>query len=629
MTMEQRASATTRDRLRQAAEHLPLHDTADLEDVARGFLGRSETRQIRAADGRVVWDLDAYAFLDTPCPDTANPSLWRQSRLLAEDGLFEVVPGVYQVRGYDLSVISFLESDTGVVVVDPLISAETAAAAHELYRAHRGHRPVVGMIYTHSHVDHFGGALGIISEDDVTSGRVTVVAPAGFTAHAVSENIFAGTAMTRRAGYMYGAGIERGPAGQIGAGLGQTTSTGTASLVPPTVSIERTGQERTFDGLRLVFQCTPGTEAPAEMNFYLPECHALCMAENTTHTFHNILTLRGAEVRDSRAWADYITEAVVLFGDDLEVVFASHHWPTWGRDRAVEFLELQRDLYSYVHDQTLRLINQGFLGAEIAEQLRMPPALDAAWHTHGYYGSLSHNVKAIYQRYLGWYDGNPAHLWRHPPVELATRYVAAMGGADAVLELGREAFDSGDYRWAAEVLDRLLFADEHHAEARELQARTFEQLAYGAENGTWRSSYLAGAHELRHGVFGTPVSASGLVSALTVEQVFASLAIRIDGPRAWDHRVRLAWIFSDLDAAYLTELRNGTFLARRVETPPSDVDATLHLTRPLLISMATGQQDPAAALGDGSLAVDGDASALQRVLSMLAPMDPGFPIVTP
>ena len=625
----QQATKHTVARLTEAAAQLPLHDRADFDDAERGFLGRSENRQIRAEDGRVVWDLDAYAFLDAPCPDTANPSLWRQGQLLIEDGLFEVVPGIYQVRGYDLSVISFLETDTGVVVVDPLISEECAAAAHELYRAHRGDRPVVGMIYTHSHVDHFGGVMGIVSEEDVSSGRVPVAAPAGFMAHAVSENIFAGTAMTRRAGYMYGAGLDRGPAGQIGAGLGQTTSTGTVGLIPPTVDIEETGQELTLDGLRLVFQCTPGTEAPSEMNFYLPQRSALCMAENTSHTVHNILTLRGAEVRDSRAWADYITEAVDLFGADLEVVFASHHWPTWGRERAVGFLELQRDLYSYVHDQTLRMINQGYVGAEIAEELQMPPTLEAAWHTHGYYGSVSHNVKAIYQRYLGWYDGNPAHLWPHPPVEQAHRYVAAMGGPEGALRVAREAYEAGDYRWAAEVLDRLLFADQHHAEARELQARTFEQIGYGAENGTWRSAYLAGAHELRHGVFGTPVSAAGLVTALSVEQVFASIAIRVDGPRAWDQRVTIGWAFTDLDATYLTELRNGTFISRRVSAAPSTVDATVRLTRAALIGVATGQLDLAAALGDGSLVVDGDPAALQGLLGVLAPVDPAFPIVTP
>jgi alkyl sulfatase BDS1-like metallo-beta-lactamase superfamily hydrolase len=621
-------SEATRARLAAAVERLPLRDRADYEDADRGFIARSETRQVRAADGGVVWDLDGYAFLDGPCPPTANPSLWRQGQLLAKDGLFEVVPGIYQVRGYDLSVVSFLETDTGVVVVDPLISVETAAAAWALYRTHRGDRPVVGMVYTHSHADHFGGVKGIISADDVEAGRVPVIAPAGFMAHAVAENVFAGPAMTRRAGYMYGAALTKGPAGQIGAGLGQTTSTGAVSLIPPTVDVERTGQELDLDGLRLVFQYTPGTEAPAEMNFFLPRHKALCMAENTSHTLHNVLTIRGAEVRDARAWADYLTEAIDLFGDEAEVVFASHHWPSWGRERVLEFLQLQRDLYSYLHDQTLRMINQGYVGAEIAEMMQLPPALEAAWHTHGYYGSVSHNVKGIYQRYLGWYDGNPAHLWQHPPVEAARRYVAAMGGADAAVAVARQAFDEGDYRWAAEVLDRVLFADQANAEARELQAGTFEQIAYGAENGTWRNAFLAGAHELRHGVFGTPIAATGLLADLTVDQVFASLAIRVDGPRAWDEYLSVAWTFTDLDLAYLTELRNGTLIHRRIQESPK-ADATLRLTRPLLIGLVTGQVDLASATSDETLQLDGDLGQLQRLLTVLAPADPAFPIVTP
>ena len=625
-----RAGATehTQERVATLSDGLPWDDRDDFDDAGRGFIARATERQVRAADGRVVWDLDAYRFLEGPCPDTVNPSLWRQGQLLVKDGLFEVAPGIYQARGFDLSVMSFLESDSGVVVVDPLISAETAAAAWALYREHRGERPVVAMIYTHAHADHFGGVEGVISVEDVEAGRVQVIAPHGFMEHAVSENVFAGTAMTRRAGYMYGAALDKGPTGQIGAGLGQTTSTGSVGLIPPTIDIERTGQELVLDGLRIVFQCTPGTESPAEMNFFLPDHRALCTAENTSHTLHNLLTIRGAEVRDARAWADYLTETIEMFGPQTDLVFASHHWPTWGRERALDFLAVQRDLYSYVHDQTLRLINQGFVGAEIAEMLQLPPALEAAWHTHGYYGSVSHNVKAIYQRYLGWYDGNPARLWQHPPVEAARRYVKAMGGAEGVLATAREAYDDGDYRWAAEALDRLLFADETHAEARELQARTFEQLAYGAENGTWRNAYLAGAHELRHGVFGTPVSAEGLVSALPVEQIFASLAIRVDGPMVWSQSLTAAWHFTDLDRTYVTELRNGT-LIHHWSASPVEAQVALTLTRATLVAVVTGQQDPAAAVAGGGLEIAGDASALWSLLGKLAPTDPAFPIVTP
>jgi alkyl sulfatase BDS1-like metallo-beta-lactamase superfamily hydrolase len=609
-----------------SAASMPWADDQDAEDATRGFLGRSAARQIHAADGRVVWDLDAYRFLEEACPPTAHPSLWRQGRLLIEDGLFEVVPGIYQIRGYDLSVMSVLETDSGVVVVDPLISVETAAAAWELYVAHRGERAVRAVIYTHSHADHFGGVEGVVAREQVEAGDVQVIAPVGFMAHAIAENVFAGAAMTRRAGYMYGAALAKDPAGQIGAGLGQTTSTGRVSLIPPTLEITHTGQDVVIDGLRFVFQITPGTEAPAEMNFFLPDHAALCTAENTSHTLHNILTLRGAEIRDARAWADYLTETIDLFGGELDLVFASHHWPTWGRERALEFLEIQRDLYSYLHDQTLRLLNLGHVGSEIAEELQMPPALEAAWHTHGYYGSVSHNVKGIYQRYMGWYDGNPAHLWQHPPVAAAQRYVAAMGGVEAALRVARAAFDEGDYRWAAEVLDRILFADEGHEQARLLQAETFEQLAYGCENGTWRNVYLAGAHELRHGIFGTPVSSTGLAAALTVEQVFASIAIRVDGPRAWQQRLTLSWVVDG--QVHVTELRNGTLIQRRAAEPvPGSTSITLD--RLALIGLATGTLDFGTAVADGRVVVAGDAADLGVLMSVLSAPDPDFAIVTP
>jgi alkyl sulfatase BDS1-like metallo-beta-lactamase superfamily hydrolase len=624
-----RASEATRRALAAASERLPMHDRQDFADAERGFVGRSEQRQIKAADGRVVWDLDAYGFLDGSAPDTANPSLWRQSQLLAKDGLYEVVPGIYQVRGHDLSNISFVEGDRGVIVIDPLISKETAAAAFALYRQHRGQRPVAAMIYTHSHIDHFGGVKGIISQDDVDAGRVPVIAPEGFMEHAIIENVFAGTAMTRRAGYMYGAALAKGPDGQIGAGLGQTTSTGEATLIAPTVEITATGQELSIDGVRIVFQVTPGTEAPAEMNFYFPDRRAVCAAENTSHTLHNILTIRGAVVRDAHAWARYLTETIALWGEELEVVFASHHWPTWERERAVEFLAMQRDMYLYLHDQTLRLINQGYVGAEIAELLQMPPALEAAWHTHGYYGSVSHNVKAIYQRYLGWYDGNPAHLWPLPPAEAARRYVAAVGGADAAVQLAQRAYDEGDYRWAVELLNHVLFAEEAHAGARALQADALEQLGFGAENGTWRSAFLAGAAELRHGQFGTPVAVpTDLLGALTVPQVFDSIAIRVDGPKAWDQHLLMSWVITDTGTTYVTELRNGV-LHHRVSAAPVVGSTTFTLSRPTLIGLVTGTLDLGAGIADGAVTVDGDPADLQRLVDLLAPVDPNFAIVTP
>ncbi|GAA3815599.1 alkyl/aryl-sulfatase [Cellulomonas soli] len=612
-----------------AAEQLPFHDTQDLEDATRGLVARSTQRQVRADDGRVVWDLDAYTFLEQDVPPTAHPSLWRQSRLNAIDGLFEVVPGLYQLRGFDLSVMTVIETDGGVVVVDPLISKETAAAAFALYREHRGDRPVRAVIYTHSHIDHFGGVKGVVSQDLVDAGRTDVIAPAGFLQHAVAENVFTGTAMGRRAGYMYGAALDRGPAGQIGAGLGQTTSTGEPTLIVPTVDVVGTGQELTVDGLRIVFQVTPGTEAPAEMNFYLPDLHALCTAENATHTLHNILTLRGAVVRDAHAWAHYLTETIALWGDDLDVVLASHHWPTWGRERAVDYLATQRDLYLYLHDQTVRMINQGYVGSEIAELLTLPPGLENAWHARGYYGSVSHNVKAIYQRYMGWYEGNPARLWKHPPQEAGRRYVRAMGGADAAVAVAQQAYDDGDYRWAAEVLDHVIFSGADHPGSRALQADTLDQLGFATENGTWRSAYLAGATELRHGSFGTPANpnAPDLLRALTVTQLFDSLAVRIDGPASADACLRLCWAVTG-DATYLTELRNGALHHLTVPAPPPDV-TTFRLTRLVLVDLMTGALPLADALADGTVTVDGDPGELATLVGFLAPVDPGFAIVTP
>jgi len=605
---------------------LPFGDTADFDDADRGFIAALEPCVITAADGRVVWDNDVYAFLGGDAPASVHPSLWRQSHLVAKQGLYEVVAGIYQVRGLDLSNITFVEGDTGIIVIDPLVCTETAAAALALYRKHRGDRPVRAVIYTHSHVDHFGGVLGVTTQDDVDAGRVAVLAPEGFIGHAVQENVYAGTAMTRRAAYMYGTALDRGPRGQVGCGLGQAPSTGEVGIIVPTIDITTTGETHTLDGVQIEFQMAPGTEAPAEMHFYFPAFRALCMAENATHNLHNLITLRGALVRDPHAWAGYLTEAIDTFTDRTDVVFASHHWPTWGRERIVEYLSLQRDLYAYLHDQTLRQLNQGFTGIEIAENFAMPPALERAWHTHGYYGSVNHNVKAVYQRYMGWFDGNPARLWPHPPEQAGPRYVAAMGGIDRVVELAQEAFDSGDFRWAATLLDHVVFTDQNHEGARRLYADALEQLGYGAECATWRNFFLSGATELRSGNFGTPVSTTAptMLTQLTPEQMFDILALSVNGPRAWDLDLAVDVTFADLDVNYRLTLRNGVLVYRK--RPPERTTAGATVT------LAAKMRLLAAAMGDfdsPGLDVVGDSGALQALMGVLDRPDPNFNIITP
>jgi alkyl sulfatase BDS1-like metallo-beta-lactamase superfamily hydrolase len=606
---------------------LPFHDETDFANADRGFIAALSPCVITAADGRVVWDNDAYSFLDGPAPTSVHPSLWRQSTLAAKQGLYEVVPGIYQVRGLDISNITFVESDNGIIVIDPLVSTEVAGAALALYRTHRGgERPVVAVIYTHSHVDHFGGVLGITSQADVDAGAVAVLAPEGFVEHAVQENVYAGPAMTRRATYMYGAQLARGPMDQVGCGLGQATSTGEVAVIVPTVDIRTTGETHTIDGVEIEFQMAPGTEAPAEMHFYFPRFGALCMAENATHNLHNLLTLRGALVRDPHAWSGYLTEAIDTFADRADVVFASHHWPTWGRQSIVGFLSLQRDMYAYLHDQTLRLLNQGHTGVEIAEMFQMPPALEQAWHTHGYYGSVSHNVKAIYQRYMGWFDGNPGRLWPHPPEALARRYVEAMGGMDRVVELARVAFDSGDFRWAATLLDHAIFTDSEHSAARALYSDTLEQLAYGAENATWRNFFLSGATELRDGNFGTAgqVASPTMMSQLTPEQIFDGLAIRVNGPRSWDLDIAIDVAFADTAVNYRLTLRNGVLVRRTAAPDPSTATVTVRLNNKIrLLAVAMGD------FNSPGLELSGDQAALQTLLNVLDGPDPNFNIVTP
>jgi alkyl sulfatase BDS1-like metallo-beta-lactamase superfamily hydrolase len=595
-----------------------FEDRTDFENAGRGLIARLEPGVIRADDGRVVYDADAYTrAVAGDCPETVDPSLWRQSQLTAIQGLFEVTDGIYQLRGIDLSNMTLVEGDAGVIVIDPAISAEVAAAGLALYRAHRGERPVTAVIYTHSHIDHFGGVHGVVDADT----DVPVVAPAGFLEHAVSENVYAGGAMLRRGMYHTGMGLPVSATGTIGVGLGPGSSTGTVGLLAPTLDITHTGQEETLDGVRISFQITPGTEAPSEMNFHFPDRRVLCLAENVTHNLHNVLTLRGAEVRDARSWSRYIDEAIDLYLDDTDVAFASHHWPTWGREAVRTLLTQQRDLYAYLHDQTLRLMNQGLVGSEIAEVFEMPPALEAAWHTHGYYGSVSHNVKAIYQRYLGWYDGNPAHLWQHPPEAAAARYVRLLGGVEAAVDRAREFADAGDLRFAAELASHAVFADPAHEPARDLLAEVFTRLGYGSECGTWRNNFLTGAQELRGDLVTTKVSAAGMASALTVTQLFDSLAIRIDGKRAWDTTASIRWHITDTGEVHRMELSNGV-LTHHPTTRTAPADLVVTLTRPQLLGLLGGA-------GHDGVGFEGDPTIIATIAGLADAPDPGFAIVTP
>lgn len=599
---------------------LDYDDRTDFENADRGFIATMTPMRITKDDGTVVFDTSGYTFLDGPCPDTVHPSLFRQAQLCVKNGLFEVVAGIYQIRGFDISNMTIVEGDTGIIVIDPLISAECAAAGLKLYRDQRGDRPVTAVIYTHSHGDHFGGVDGVLPDG---RGDIPILAPAGFMAEAVSENVYAGVAMTRRGTYMYGLGMTPGPEGQCSTGLGIQGSTGTFGLIPPTIDITHTGQQETVDGVPIVFQMTPGTEAPAEMNFYFPRHRALCLAENATHNLHNLLTLRGAQVRDPRIWSHYIDEAIEMFAIDSDVAFASHHWPTWGADNIVAFLSLQRDLYMYLHDQTLRMMNQGLTGPEIAEVIELPPGLADAWSARGYYGSVSHNVKAVYQRYLGWFDGNPSSLWEWPAQEKAVRYVETIGGIDTVIEKGRAYADAGDLRFAAELLKHAVFAAPDNHEAKAALAQTYQRLGFGAENATWRCFYLTGDYELRHGVRPTALNlGGGMAAALTIDQLFDTLAIRVNGPRAAQDSFRIEWHFTDLDTVLRLTLSNGVLIRTTDPRSKADIDLTLNLTKTQLLGILAGK-------GLDGIDYSGDPAVLQRLFGLLDDPDPNFAVVTP
>jgi alkyl sulfatase BDS1-like metallo-beta-lactamase superfamily hydrolase len=614
---------------------LPFDDVQAFDDIKRGFIAPlADGGVIKNERGRPIYDLSQFSFIKegAPAPDTVNPSLWRQAQLIMKGGLFEVTRGIYQVRAADLSNITFIEGGDGLIVVDPLISSETARASLNLYYANRPEkRPVVAVIYSHSHVDHFGGVRGIVSEEDVKSGKVKVLAPDQFLEHTAAEFVYAGNAMSRRASYMYGALLPAGPRGQVGAGLGPTTSVGTITLIPPTDIIRKNGAKRQLAGLTLEFWMAPNSEAPSEMFFYIPEMKALCTAEDATHTLHNTYTLRGAKIRDPLAWSKYLNEAIHRWGGEAEVLYAPHHWPVWGQDRIVEHLKKHRDTYRYIHDQAVRLLNHGYTMVEIAEMLELPESLASVWSTRGYYGSFNHDVKSAYVGYLGWFDGNPATLHPLPPVEASKRYVEFMGGAEAVLNKAMACFEKGEYRWVAQVVNHVVFADPQNQTARNLQANALEQLGYQAESSPWRNFYLTGARELREGVPKLPslnTASPDAIRAMSLELLADWIGTRIIGPKAAGKTITLNVKFTDTGEECVVGLENGalnSIMGKQAERS----DATITLTREILEDVSLGRISPLTAITTGKIRVEGAVSKLAELASLFDTFDFWFNIVTP
>jgi linear primary-alkylsulfatase len=611
---------------------LPFEDIADFDDAARGFLGTIENARIASAAGRVVWSLEPYGFLaDEAAPTTVNPSLWRQSRLNMHHGLFEVVPGVYQVRGLDIANMTLIEGDRGVIVVDTLTSIEGARAALELYFKHRGLRPVSAVIFTHTHTDHWGGARGVLEEDMLASGRVPIIAPNFFMEHAVSENIIAGPAMLRRAQYQFGPLLAKGVRGQVDCGLGKTMAAGAVALLRPTDLIIATGDRRTIDGIEFEFQMAPNSEAPAEMHFYVARYRLLNLAENCTHNFHNLLPFRGADVRDALAWSKYLGEALHLWGGKAEAMCGQHHWPVWGRQRIDTMIRQQRDLYKFAHDQTIRLMNHGLTAAEIAETIRLPQSLEGAWHTRGYYGHIRHNVKAIYQKYLGWYDANPVNLDSLPPVEAGRKYVEYMGGAEALLSRAKADFSKGEFRFVAQAVSHLVFAEPDNRAARALLADTFEQLGYAAESSTWRNAYLFGAQELRQGMPKAPPRPPmprETLAALRTEQLWDVLGVRLNGPKAEGKHIVLNWKFTDTDESFVLTLENCA-LTYTAGVQAATADSSFTLARGTLDEVIAKQTTFPEAIAAGKVKLSGNPMRLAELMGLMDEFPRMFEIVEP
>ena len=599
-------------------------------DARHGLIAPAEELIVLGEAGAVVWNANAYDFITGAAPTSVNPSLWQQATLNNIRGLFEVAPGIYQLRGFDLANMTLIEGKTGWILVDPLTSEETAAAALAFAHEHLPERPVRAVIFTHSHIDHFGGVYGVVTPESVAEGSVEVIAPQGFMEEATSEMVLVGQTMTRRADFMYGRRLARSERGHVGSGLGKQPALGTVSIATPSLVVSAPTEEHVIDGVEVVFQTVSGSEAPAEITFYLPASQAFCGAELVSRNFHNLYTLRGAKVRDALKWSRYIDDAIRLF-PDTQVVFNSHHWPVWGAGKVTDYLEKQRDIYKYVHDQTLRLAGLGFTPTEIAEAITLPTSLRDALHVHDYYGTVKHNAKAVYQFYFGWYDGNPVNLDPLPVTERALRYVEALGGADALRQQASAAYDSGDYRWAAELLNHGVFADPEDMALRALLAKTYDQLGYQAESGPWRDVYLSGAYELRYGPPETPLPtglARGLLEKTPIERFFELIAASVDGPSASDRELVLNINLTDVDRTFVLQLKHGVLHHR--EIPLADnATATLRVTHGMLVRILTKQVGLRELIATDELDLSGSITDVLSLLAVLEPPDTTFPIVTP
>ncbi len=607
---------------------------ADLDLAERGLLAREPDLTITGPDGEIIWQPDRYAFLDEPAPPTAHPDLWHQAALANLHGLYEVTPGIYQVRGYDLSNMSIIAGETGWIIIDPLTAAETARAAMDLVTRELGERPIAAIIFTHSHIDHFGGVEGLAPAEVLASGEIRIIAPAAFTMESISENVLAGGVMARRADYMFGRPLPASPRGHVSTGLGPQPAYGSVSIAPVTDTISQTGQTLVIDGVEMEFQHAPDSEAKAELTVYFPQMRAWCGAEIVSRTMHNLYTLRGTQVRDALAWSDAIEEARQRFGPRTDVIFNSHHWPVWGQDEGQRYLAAQRDIYKYIHDQTLRLASRGLTPDEIAETITLPDSLAQEASVHGYYGTLRHNSRAVYQRYFGWYDAVPAHLDPIPRTQAASRYVEAMGGLDTVLAAVDTALDNGETRWAAELAQHAVFAHPDSAAARDGLARAYEQLGYRARSGPWRDVYLTGAYELRHGIEerDAEASASGLVSAIPLDLFFDAMSVRLDGLRAAERDLSFVFDFTDTGETFRVVIENGVMRHATLDSAGAATegdDAVITLTRAFWLRLLARDAGLADMLASEDFSVRGDRLALLRFFSLLETPEPGFAIVTP